>query len=97
VVNGDKHDQRSTRIAGATEPKLVGDGWDTVAVLRLPSGDSANQALNLVHRFGKPVSGAWGSGQLISTDIANALVTSDGRIAVGFVPQQVLVQALGAK
>lgn len=98
VVNGDKDDQRSAaRIAGSTEPKLVGTGWDTVAVLRLPSGDSANQALNLVHRFGRPVSGSWGSGQLISTDIANALVTSDGRVAVGFVPQQVLVQALGAK
>lgn len=97
VVNGDKHDERSARIAGGAEPKFVGTGWDTVAVLKLPSGNGTNQALNLVHRFGKPVSGSWGSGQLVSTDIANALVTSDGRVAVGFVPQQVLAQALSAK
>lgn len=94
VVHGDQNDARSARMAERAEPKFVGTGWDTVAVLNLPSGRNADQTLNLVRRFGKPVSGSWGSGQLVSTDIANALVTSDGRVAVGFVPQQVLEQAL---
>jgi len=52
-------------------------------------------AFGLLREFGKPVSGAWGSGWVISTDVGNAIVTSDGRVAAGFVPQQLLISALG--
>jgi hypothetical protein len=41
------------------------------------------------------VHGTWGSGYVIGTNVGNALLTSDGRVAIGFVPQQVLIQALG--
>lgn len=58
-------------------------------------GAGSGGALGLVREFGKPVSGAWGSGWVISTDVGNALVTSDGRVAAGFVPQQLLISALG--
>ena len=48
----------------------------------------------MLGRLGSPVSGPWGDGRLITTAVASAIVTSDGRIAVGAVPQQVLTEAL---
>jgi outer membrane lipoprotein-sorting protein len=98
VVNGDNKDKHSAEIAGSTEPKLVGQGWDTVIVAQLPKASGANtdSMLGMVRQFGKAVHGTWGSGWLISTNIGNAVITSDGRVAAGFVPQQVLYQALGS-
>lgn len=49
---------------------------------------------SMLSRIGTPVSGPWGEGNLISTAVASAIVTEDGRIAVGAVPQQVLSEAL---
>jgi outer membrane lipoprotein-sorting protein len=97
VSNGDDTDQHSAAIANATAPKIVGSSWDTVLVATLPksTGTEGDQALNLVRRFGTAVHGTWGSGWVISTDVGNALLTSDGRVAAGFVPQQVLIEALG--
>ncbi|HEY0639700.1 MAG TPA: hypothetical protein VGD67_18800 [Pseudonocardiaceae bacterium] len=45
-------------------------------------------------RIGTPVSGDWGSGRLISTAVVSVVITDDGRVAAGAVPQQVLVEAL---
>ncbi|HEX5401982.1 MAG TPA: outer membrane lipoprotein carrier protein LolA [Pseudonocardiaceae bacterium] len=100
VVNGDGKDQHSTDRATATDPKLVGSGWDTVVVAKVPNNSgkaNADQMLGLVKRFATPVHGSWGSGWVIGTNVGNALLTSDGRVAVGFVPQQVLFQALSSK
>ncbi|MBA3906768.1 MAG: outer membrane lipoprotein carrier protein LolA, partial [Pseudonocardiales bacterium] len=44
--------------------------------------------------LGTPVNGSWGKGRLISTAVANAIVTDDGRVAVGAVPEQVLSETL---
>lgn len=49
----------------------------------------------LLRQAGKQVSGPWGSGTLITTRVGGALVADDGRIAVGAVPEQVLVDAIG--
>ncbi len=83
--------------AGAA-PAIVGDGWDTVLVAAMPVRDPAapehgRGALDL-SALGRPVSGPWGSGTLISTAVASAIVTDDGRIAAGAVPEQVLTEAL---
>jgi outer membrane lipoprotein-sorting protein len=51
----------------------------------------------LLSRVGKPVSGTWGSGYVITTKVVTAIVTDDGRFAAGAVPQQVLFEALAAK
>lgn len=83
--------------------KTVGDGWDTVLVTNLPSQTTTQQApggkqtgpLALVQRIGTPVSGPWGHGWVISTKAVTVLVTSDGRLAMGAVPEQVLSGALG--
>ncbi|MCE6994513.1 DUF2092 domain-containing protein [Saccharothrix sp. S26] len=49
----------------------------------------------LVKQLGKPVSGAWGSGTLITTRVGGVLIADDGRVAAGAVPEQVLVDAIG--
>lgn len=84
--------------------KVVGEGWDTVLVSTLPtelrsapaSGDGTDPQA-LLRQLGKPVTGSYGSGYLITTTAATALVTDDGRVAVGAVPEQVLEQALGSR
>jgi outer membrane lipoprotein-sorting protein len=96
VTNGDSKVQKSAAIAGKAAPKIVGKGWETVLVLHLPATAGQQSAeLGLLREFGKPVSGSWGSGWVVGTDVGNALITSDGRVAAGFVPQQLLIAALG--
>jgi outer membrane lipoprotein-sorting protein len=105
VTNGDKADQKSANTAASAGPTVVGSGWDTVVIASLPanvqnstiSTDKGSvNPMALVQRLGKPISGSWGSGWVISVDVGNAIVTADGRVAAGFVPQQVLTAALGA-
>ncbi|OLR90079.1 LolA family protein [Actinokineospora bangkokensis] len=75
------------KAEGKTEGKAEGRG----------QRGGATSALELVKQFGKPVSGAFGTGWVITTKVGTALVAEDGRVALGAVPQQVLVDALGAK
>lgn len=85
------------RPEGAVAPNVVGDGWDTVVVASVPTGTEAEgpdtEGMDL-SALGTPVSGSWGSGTLISTAVANAIITDDGRVAAGAVPEQVLTEAL---
>ena len=60
---------------------------------RPDSGNLDPQAL--LKQLGKQISGPWGSGTLISTKVGNVLLTDDGRVAAGAVPEQVLVEAIG--
>lgn len=87
--------------------KAVGEGWDTVLVGKVPaellSGEvktddrGTTDPSQLLKQFGKEVSGPFGTGYVISSKVGTLLVTTDGRAALGAVPQQVLVDALGAK
>jgi hypothetical protein len=43
------------------------------------------------------VSGSWGSGRLLQGTLFSALVTNDGRVAVGAVPPAQLYAALEAR
>ncbi|WP_033440068.1 LolA family protein [Saccharothrix sp. NRRL B-16314] len=49
----------------------------------------------LLKQLGKPVSGTWGSGTLITTRVGGVLVADDGRVVAGAVPEQVLLDAIG--
>ena len=88
-----------TPPAGAQAPKTVGDGWDRVVIAQRPAAtpNQPNQPGGApdLSTLGTPVSGPWGQGRLITTAVATAIVTSDGRIAAGAVPEQVLSEALG--
>ncbi|MEV0892608.1 outer membrane lipoprotein carrier protein LolA [Promicromonospora sp. NPDC050262] len=48
----------------------------------------------LLAQIGQPVSGEFGSGSYVRIAVGGAIVTDDGRVAAGAVPQQVLVDAL---
>lgn len=98
-VEQPKHDPHGQDPAHA-KPKLVGDGWDTVMVSRLPQQPAGQQGQHpdprkLAEQTGKKVSGPWGQGWIIGTKAGSALVTSDGRLAAGAVPEQVLTSAIG--
>lgn len=78
------------------EPAVVGDGWDTVVLADLPARDPAadEDRATAFDGIGTPVAGPWGSGRLVTTAVASAILTDDGRIAAGAVPEQVLTEAL---
>ncbi|GGP60494.1 LolA family protein [Saccharothrix coeruleofusca] len=57
----------------------------------VPQGDIQE----MIKQLGKPVSGDWGSGTLITSRVGGALIADDGRVALGAVPEQVLVEAIG--
>lgn len=79
--------------------RVEGDGWDTVLVSELPIGSDELDGegagyLDIVRQIGRPASGEWGEGWVVQTAVGTVLVASDGRIAAGAVPQQVLAEAL---
>jgi outer membrane lipoprotein-sorting protein len=98
---------RAHEPAAATDGvKVVGNGWDTVVTGTVPADaltpqqTKQNGAIDpkaLLDRFGKRVSGAFGSGYVITTKVGTALITDDGRFAAGAVPEQALIEALGTK
>jgi outer membrane lipoprotein-sorting protein len=86
--------------AAGTMIGTQGDGWDTVVLGQLPAAgpdaesDVQRDPLAVVQQVGRPTSGPWGNGWVVQTAVATVLVTSDGRVAAGAVPQQVLDEAL---
>ena len=113
VVTGNQDEVRHKAGEAASElakPQLVGSGWDTVLVEKLPAGalggSSQKSATTkdgtsfdpsrLLGELGKRVTGPWGSGYQINTAVGTALILDDGRVAVGAVPVQVLTDALAS-
>ncbi|MET8151585.1 outer membrane lipoprotein carrier protein LolA [Actinoplanes sp. NPDC049668] len=74
--------------------KVVGEGWTSVLVAKLPTGGDRGR-LDAVAGALPKVSGAWGSGHLLSSALFSALVTDDGRILVGAVAPEKLYEAAG--
>ena len=86
---------------------MVGKGWTTVLVADLPADQQAaggstggttgaTSPTAMLKAFPR-VSGAWGSGHLLRTALLSAVLTDDGRVAVGAVPPQLLFHALSAR
>jgi outer membrane lipoprotein-sorting protein len=57
--------------------QVLGTGWD--AVVAIPDGPA------MLGSIGRPVSGAWGSGRLVTSTLADALVLDNGTVLVGMV------------
>ncbi|WP_151084582.1 LolA family protein [Nocardioides cynanchi] len=95
------HDVTGSRAqpSGAT-PSVVGTGWTTVVVADVGSmtGGQTNQSspgsLAGLLKSLPAVSGAWGSGHLLHGALFSAVLTDDGRVAVGAVPPSMLYAAL---
>jgi outer membrane lipoprotein-sorting protein len=99
--------------AGAPEPTVVGEGWSAVVIADLPvdgladlaesgmraepdGADPATTALALLEAL-PASSGDWGSGRVLAGTLFSAIVTDDGRIAVGLVDPEALGAALAAR
>ncbi|MEV4640542.1 hypothetical protein AB0J80_24690 [Actinoplanes sp. NPDC049548] len=80
--------------------KVVGKGWTSVLVTKLPKGDGAEAGkgtpdLDAVTGALPKVSGTWGSGRLLQSALFSALLTDDGRVLVGAVAPEKLYEAAG--
>jgi outer membrane lipoprotein-sorting protein len=87
-------------------PRVVGHGWTTVVVTQAPKGLAQGPVegssgppgqLTQVMRALPKVSGAWGSGRLLWGTLFSAVLTDDGRVAVGAVAPEKLYAALAAR
>jgi len=94
---------RKAQQQAAKGTQVVGEGWTSVLVAKLPTGDeargkAAEQAggqLDAIVRTLPKVSGTWGSGHLLTSALFSALVTDDGRVLVGAVAPEKLYEAAG--
>ena len=73
--------------------EVVGEGWTAVMVTKVPE-DAASGQLGAVLASLPAVSGEWGSGKLLAGTAFSAVLTDDGRLAVGAVQPQLLYDAL---
>ena len=87
---------REAAEAAKASTRVVGEGWTTVVVSKLPAGstDAASGQLGTVLATLPTVSGSWGSGKLLAGTAFSAVLTDDGRVAVGAVAPQLLYDAL---
>ena len=82
--------------AVSTASKVIGEGWTKVAVV--PVGEDLDASTLGAVLSGLPrVSGPWGTGRLFSGPLFSAVLTDDGRLAVGAVAPELIYQALGHK
>lgn len=80
------------------EPVVVGSGWTAVLVATGASPPAAETGSDLAAILGAltPVSGPWGSGRLLTSDLFSVLFTDDGRLLLGAVtPEQLYEVAQG--
>lgn len=102
VEPGRDPQSRGTNRPGTQKPagngnhEVVGTGWQTVMVMSgIKIADVADQpALQQVLNGLPHVKGAWGSGRVFSGPLFSAVLTDDGRVAVGAVVPDVLYAAL---
>jgi outer membrane lipoprotein-sorting protein len=83
----------------AAQPTIVGQGWTSVIVAKLPAGalqqatprGDARRSLSVDSL--PRVSGSWGSGHLLTSKLFSVLITDDGRVLAGAVHPDRLYQA----
>lgn len=94
---------------GGQQAHVVGTGWTSVLVASVPSSSSGSSSgsgssapggslgsLSSTLKSLPTVSGSWGSGHLLQGTVFSAVLTNDGRLAVGAVPPAALYAALSA-
>lgn len=87
--------------AGKGDVNVIGEGWTAIAKIDTgapaPKTDEAPKEIQgLLGSFGDKVTGKFGSGTVFKTKIVNALLTDDGKVYVGAVTKDALVNAANA-
>jgi len=90
-------------MTGSAAPQVIGHGWTSVIVADLGSkalsgleqkaGPASGQLTQMLGAL-PPVTGRWGTGRAFEGTIFSAVLTNDGRIAIGAVPLQQVEAAL---
>ncbi|WP_435187173.1 LolA family protein [Streptomyces sp. bgisy126] len=80
---------------------VIGEGWTTIAKFDTgapaPQTDEAPKEIQgFLDSFGDEVTGKFGSGTVFRTKLVNALLTDDGKVYVGAVTKDALVDAANA-
>ena len=100
---------RQPKSGGSDEPTVVGTGWSQVVVGALPADELAAVAAdgNEASSAGLDAAamlaalpratGAWGEGRVLTGTLVSAIVTDDGRFAIGAVAPETLGAALAAQ
>ncbi|HET7823535.1 MAG TPA: hypothetical protein VFL10_18580 [Ornithinibacter sp.] len=90
-----------TERTPVARPRVVGSGWSSVVVGELPatstastSRDAASDPMAVLRKVLPRASGAWGSGNVLTTRLFSVVVTDDGRFAAGAVDPSGLYAAL---
>ncbi|GAA2503773.1 DUF2092 domain-containing protein [Streptomyces gobitricini] len=87
--------------AGHEDLNVIGEGWTSIARLSGPAGgvpsdlpeDAPAEAQRFLDALGDKVTGKFGSGTVFKTRLVNALMTDDGKVYVGAVTPEALVDA----
>jgi outer membrane lipoprotein-sorting protein len=98
----------SPQAKSADMPKVIGKGWGSVLVVKLPASDASTSGrpatadktmaqLQQVITLLPKVSGSWGSGHLMAGTAFSVLLTDDGRVVAGAVTPEGLYTALKTK
>ena len=91
----EKKELQARKAQAEKDTTTVGTGWSTVVVTKLPNGAAGdNETLKGFLSQLKPVSGSWGTGRQLDGTIMTAILTDDGRLAVGAVGGDVVAAAL---
>ncbi|MET7646688.1 DUF2092 domain-containing protein [Streptomyces sp. NPDC005426] len=90
-------------LDGMDGMNVIGKGWNSIAEFKTPggaalpskaSGDEVPaEAQQFLDALGDKVTGKFGSGTVFKTRLVNALMTDDGRVYVGAVTKDALVDA----
>ncbi|MFB6839332.1 outer membrane lipoprotein carrier protein LolA [Streptomyces sp. NPDC056361] len=83
---------------GGGDLNVIGEGWTTIAKFDTgapaPKTDEApKEVQGFLDSLGDKVTGKFGSGTVFKTKLVNALLTDDGRVYVGAVTKDALVEA----
>jgi outer membrane lipoprotein-sorting protein len=91
-------DPKKPGTAKADQPTVIGQGWESVAMIRgAQTGQlTGNGPLAQLLAKAPTVSGTWGKGKVLTSKMVSALITDDGRVFVGLVTPDTL-QAAAAK
>ncbi|MFD7322089.1 outer membrane lipoprotein carrier protein LolA [Streptomyces sp. NPDC059875] len=88
-------------LTGAEGANVIGEGWTAIATFdtgaAAPKTDEApKEVQGFLDALGDKVTGTFGSGTVFKTKIVNALMTDDGKVYVGAVTKDALVDAANA-
>ena len=91
-----KKELEARKAEAAEDTKVVGTGWSSVVVSKMPATDNGSKPnpMDQVLTSLPEVSGSWGKGRLLNGTAFAAVVTDDGRVAVGSVDKKTLFEAL---